>query len=307
MACLKCRRKRSRKRRSGPSVRRNASDDMQENAKMAQTHLRQAEGKAQGNATGACCGNVEGNVFARAAAEATARRLGQQVGRQAAVVGGAAGAMARGAAAGAASGANAASLTCPTAQQLTTETVKFKPVRIAKDDGSDPTDAPDLSVLKRVLAKACITLDEQSTTTLRKTAYQVLDSAAGTITAEGLEIWNKVKSSSHIPVIAVKTFDRSGTQSRSHHGGGFTYPASEPAVFQVHDCDPWLTAHEGGHAIGGSHSQGTDSASNPTVLRPTSSPDNAGSENVSSALVTTWRSSSYSSGSGSNCCPDKSD
>lgn len=197
---------------------------------------------------------------------------------------------------------------CKEADKVAKKTLSIKPYRIAKTNGKKPTNAIDLTVTKRILGKAGIEVSEQSTTTINKTRLRDV-SVAVPPTREEKKIWANYSSTSHAALMSVKTFSMNNTSSRTNGGGGTTLVDGKKAVTMVvHDGSGWLAAHELGHAIGGDHApHGTDANGSDTVMKPTNSPDVAGTENVSKALMQTWRAHPLVTGNGSKVCPDTSD
>ncbi len=177
-----------------------------------------------------------------------------------------------------------------------------KPVRIAKDDGTDPTKAPDLSAAKSIFRKCCIDLNVEPVKTRRKTAWQTINSSGSGVTATTAEqqaLALDLLEDDKITVVTIRNYNVGGTITTTAHGGASTIaPGSNfPIVVGVDIAVPEVLAHEVGHALGFLKED-----PNPTIMQPTGSPTTANSHEVSDEICRAVRFGPMVSVSSIPCC-----
>jgi hypothetical protein len=195
---------------------------------------------------------------------------------------------------------------CPSpGKVLTQRTATIKPVRIAKADGSDPTNAPDLSVAQSIFRRCCVSLNVQPVTTIRKPAWQNIDSkGSGTPpTDEAADLGMDVNEDDKITVVSIRNWDVNGTLKTDVHGGAVTlaYGTNFPVVIAVDSIVPEIIAHEVGHGLGYlTH----DAAAAGTIMEATNSATKPNPRHVNEAVCRGVRSGPVVFPTGSICCQE---
>lgn len=193
---------------------------------------------------------------------------------------------------------------CPAPGKFATlRKATVKPVRIAKDDGSDPTNVHDFSVAKELFKRCCVDLTIEPVTTINKTAYQTVDSfgtGVAAITSEQEDIVYDVLEDYKIGVVSIRNYLVGGKTSTTTHGGASTiaYNTPFPVVIGVDVAVPEVIAHEIGHALGFL----TEDPSGKTVMTPSNSPTKANTKAVSDEVCRAVRFGPVVTGSGLPCC-----
>jgi outer membrane protein OmpA-like peptidoglycan-associated protein len=145
---------------------------------------------------------------------------------------------------------------CPFGSASTRRTAKIQPVRVARDNGSNPTVLPSFARLD-IWRRCCIDFTIAAPTTINSTAMQIVDDIGGAPTAEELALAAAAPGGTQINVIIVKNFDTGGGVLNPDSGGGaLTDPgtgAAHETVIAVEGTVSEVIAHEVGHALGAHH------------------------------------------------------
>jgi hypothetical protein len=167
---------------------------------------------------------------------------------------------------------------CPRSHQARKSTVTIQPVRIARDDGSSPTAAPQMGVAQMVWDRCCISLNVKPVHTLNRTDFQrITDTGPRTPpTVEEQDLQNTLGSDTQVNVVSIREWDVGGKIDTTNRGGGtvFGRGSVNPMVLAVDIATAEMVAHEIGHALGfGGHAgaDGTimDAQGSPTAANPT--------------------------------------
>jgi hypothetical protein len=132
--------------------------------------------------------------------------------------------------------------------------VCIRPVRIADDNGKNPTALPSFDAAMDIWGKCCIDVSVAAVTTVRKTAFKTLDhNEDGLITDEEIKLYGAAGGGGGCAsVLVAETFRQGGKTSKDISGGAATFgtPDDGSAIFTVEGVDPTIVAHELGHAMG---------------------------------------------------------
>jgi hypothetical protein len=131
----------------------------------------------------------------------------------------------------------------------------IRPVRIADDNGKNPTVLPSFDAAKTIWGKCCVDLSVAATKTVSKTAFKTLHHEPDTLkaTPEEASLFRAAGGAGDcISVFVADTFQQGGKTSKDISGGAATFstPDGGSAVFVVEGVDPTIIAHELGHAMG---------------------------------------------------------
>jgi hypothetical protein len=193
---------------------------------------------------------------------------------------------------------------CPPGRSTPRSTVTVQPVRIARDDGSQPTNALSFDVARTLWNQCCITLNVRPTTTLNNTSYQAVDDLGNNTfaTQEELDVAAAVGGTNQINVISIRAFTVNGTESTDTWGGGVTFGtgAANPFIFLIQSAVPEVVAHEIGHGLGFPNDH-ADSAG--TIMEPTGSPTVANPSVVNNSICRRSRNAPlHRMAAASRCC-----
>jgi hypothetical protein len=145
---------------------------------------------------------------------------------------------------------------CPFGSASTRMTATIQPVRVARDDGTNPTVLPSFARLD-IWRRCCVEFTIASPRTINSTAMQIVDDTGGLPTAEEQALTAAAPGGTQINVIIVKNFDTGGGVLNPDSGGGaLTNPgtgAAHESVIAVEGTVSEVIAHEVGHAIGATH------------------------------------------------------
>ena len=132
--------------------------------------------------------------------------------------------------------------------------VCIRPVRIADDDGKNPTTLPSFAETISIWNKCCMDVTVNSSTTVNKTDYKILDESPNdTPTAEETALFGAAGGSGGcVSVFVADQFHQGAVTGKDVSGGGGTYDGgkAEPKVVVVDGVHPTIVAHEVGHALG---------------------------------------------------------
>jgi len=151
------------------------------------------------------------------------------------------------------------------------ESVCIRPVRVADDDGKNPTTVPSLDSSQRVWGKCCVDLSVKPAAIVKKRDYKVLDESPNDVpTVEEKALFTDAGAGGGcISLFVPETFQQGGLTSKDISGGGGTYDAgkNDAKVVVVEGVDPTIVAHEIGHALGYLVHGPVDSIMNVTAAR----------------------------------------
>jgi hypothetical protein len=193
---------------------------------------------------------------------------------------------------------------CPPPGKFTPlRTATVKVVRIAKDDGTDPTATPDLSVAKAIFRRCCVELNVQPVTTIRKTNWQTINSlgsGSGRTSIEQQDLALATNEDNKITVVSIRDFMVAFKTSTTTHGGALTvgFGTIFPVIMAVDIAVPEVIAHEVGHALGFFK----EDAANPTIMKPTNAPTVANSRDVSNEICRAVQFGPMGTPSSIPCC-----
>src|SRR5262249_24264195 len=120
---------------------------------------------------------------------------------------------------------------CPGGSASTRMTATIQPVRVARDDGSDPTVLPSFARLD-IWRRCCVDFTIAAPRTINSTAMQIVDDVGGLPTAEELALIAAAPGGTQINVIIVKNFDTGGGVLNPDSGGG---ALTEPGAGAAHE------------------------------------------------------------------------
>jgi hypothetical protein len=181
-------------------------------------------------------------------------------------------------------------------------TVDVQPVRIAQDDGSNPTAAPVTSVAASIWRRCCVNLNVLPVTTIHQTSLQTISSVGGSSSAEERQLIAAVQGPNRITVVTFRNFDSNGVINTSTRGGAgtFGFGSTQPVVFAVDIAVGEVIAHEIGHALGYLQHQARD---NGTIMEGTGSATTANPLHVSAPVCRDVRTgSAATAGASASCC-----
>jgi hypothetical protein len=194
---------------------------------------------------------------------------------------------------------------CPPGRGTTRRTVDVQPVRIAQDDGSNPSAAPALGVASTLWPRCCVHLNILPATTLNRTEFQTItgDDTSDFTSAEETRLINTVARANRITVVTFRNFESGGVTSTATHGGAGTAlrGTTRPVVYAVDIAVGEVIAHEIGHALGYA---GHNARDNGTIMETTGSPTTANPTHVSRPVCAAVRTGPVATASTTRCCQD---
>lgn len=160
-----------------------------------------------------------------------------------------------------------------------------KTVRIAKDDGSSPTRAPDLSVATSIFRECCVELNVEPVTTINKTNWQTINSlgsGSGRTSIEQQDLALATNVDHKITVVSIQDFMVAFRTNTTEHGGALTlgHGTEFPVIIAVDIAVPEVIAHEVGHALGYTR----EDVGGGTIMTPTNSPTTPNARKVSAEV-----------------------
>lgn len=192
---------------------------------------------------------------------------------------------------------------CPPGQSSPRSTVTVQPVRIARDDGSHPTNALPLGIANTIWNRCCVSLNVLPTMTLNSTASQAVDDFGTNNgpTAEENAVSATVGAGNQINLISIRAFTVNGTESTATWGGGVTFGigSANPMIYLVQSAVGEVVAHEIGHALGfpGNHPNVAG-----TIMEPSGSPTAPNPPHVNNWVCQQARTAALHTMGPGRCC-----
>jgi hypothetical protein len=182
--------------------------------------------------------------------------------------------------------------------------VCMRPVRIAEDDGKNPTTLPSFQNAQRVWEKCCIDVSVSSAVTVAGTKYKEIDDAGSgaPLTAEERDLFKDAgPAGGCVNVAIVDTIRRGANAGKKVAGGATTKNAgsADAEVIAVDGVDSSIIAHELGHAMG---YQRHDPAG--TVMEPSGAPDKPVKEKMDLTICDEVRKYTGAGSSGKKGCSE---
>jgi len=175
----------------------------------------------------------------------------------------------------------------------------IQPVRVARNDGTHPTERIGFSRLTELFGRCCIEFAISPPRTINRTDFQVVNDTGGAATPEENALAAAAPGGNHINVIVVQNFDTGGGVLNADSGGGaMSIPGATPSVIAVEGTSRTVIAHEVGHALGLFH---TGAA---TFMRGTGRHGAANPRHVTLSQCNTARTSALLTPIAGNCCMD---
>lgn len=193
---------------------------------------------------------------------------------------------------------------CPPPGKFATQRkATVKPIRIAKDNGTDPTGTPDLSVARAIFKPCCVELNVEPATTINRTVWQTINSLGSGSTATSSEqqaLALATNTNDKITVVSIDEFMVAFRPTTTAHGGALTIaPGTNfPVIVAVDIAVPEVIAHEIGHALGFLR----EDVGGGTIMTPSKSPTTAPAHKVSDDICRAVRFGPMASGFGGACC-----
>jgi hypothetical protein len=191
----------------------------------------------------------------------------------------------------------------PMAGKVDRVSINVQPVRIADDDGKNPTAVPSLATAQTIWGKCCIDLKVAAAKTINKTSFKTMDEDPSSSTfspsaEEQAAMTAAGAGGGTISVIVPVEFKDGANVGKNIDGGGVTYMPNkaDATCFLVEGSEPSNVAHELGHAMGnGVHVAGT-------VMEGSGAYDKPNPAKVNQALCDTARKFAYGTASGKTDC-----
>lgn len=190
---------------------------------------------------------------------------------------------------------------CPAGAVSTVMTATVQPVRIARNDGTNPTVLPSFARLD-TWRRCCIEVTVAAPVTINNTAFQTmddLDGAAGPTPEENLAI-AAAPGGTQVNVIMIQNFAVGGVLTPTARGGAVTFnlATAHPTVFGLEGAVSEVIAHEVGHGLLGSAVHTCPD----TIMCPTGSPTIPNSQHVNAAVCTAARTGAILAATTRACC-----
>jgi len=188
---------------------------------------------------------------------------------------------------------------CPLGAGSTVMTATVQPVRIARNDGTNPTMLPSFARLD-IWRRCCVELTVAAPVTINNTAFQVLDDTGpGPLTAEENAAVAAGPAGTQINVMIIKNFNVGGVLTPTSRGGGTTVNGgtANPTVILVEGAVSEVVSHEVGHGLG--HLVHTCPN---TIMCPSGAPTTPNPQHVNAAVCTGVRSGAALTATATTCC-----
>lgn len=188
---------------------------------------------------------------------------------------------------------------CPAGGVSTVMTAIVQPVRIAKNDGTNPTALPSFARLD-IFRRCCVEVTVNAPITINNTALQILDDTGpGPLTAEENAAIAAGPAGTQINVMIIDNFSVGGVLTPNSRGGGTTVNAgtANPTVILVEGAVSEVVAHEVGHGLG--HLVHTCPG---TIMCPTGAPTTPNPEHVDPVICTGVRGGAALTATARSCC-----